>query len=124
MTRQRRWRVYYDGDCGLCQYIVTGLKGLDWVRRCSWIPYQSLSEPPVGLSWGDLQEAVVLETAAGAYMHGYFAFRKLSGALPLLFPMVPVLHIPLVTRIGVRGYRWIADHRHCVAIKTENSGNK
>ena len=123
MTRER-WLVYYDGDCGLCGNIVAGLKVLDWSRRCSWIAYQSLVKPPVGLSWGDLQEAVVLETATGTYHHGYFAFQKLAGALPALFPMVPMLHVPLVTRMGARGYRWIANHRHCAIVKRENPSKK
>lgn len=121
---RKRWRLYYDGDCGLCKIIVIAMKALDWSRRCSWVAYQSLNEPPVGLSCDDLEESVVLETETGAYFHGYFAFRKLSGALPLLFPMVPMLHISLVTRIGVRSYRWIADHRQCVVVKRESSGNE
>ena len=123
MTRQR-WKVYYDGDCGLCQKIVAGLKALDWSRRCSWVAYQKLARPPVGLSWADHQTAVVLETSIGEYFYGYFAFRKLAGALPLLTPLVPTLRIPVVTRIGVRGYLWVADHRNCAVAQREKLGTR
>jgi predicted DCC family thiol-disulfide oxidoreductase YuxK len=112
-----RWQLYYDGDCVLCRSIVVGLKALDWSGRCSWIAYQTLIEPPAGLSWEDLKTAVVLETSPGEYRQGFYAFRKLCGVLPLLLPLVPLLHMPLITRVGVWGYRWIAEHRNCAIVK-------
>ena len=114
---KERWRLYFDGDCALCRSIVVGLKLLDWSGRCSWIAYQSLREPPAGLSWENLRTAVVLETSPGEYLQGYYAFRKLCRVLPLLFPLVPLLQMPLMTRVGVWGYRWIATHRHCANVK-------
>jgi predicted DCC family thiol-disulfide oxidoreductase YuxK len=114
---RHRLQLYYDGDCGLCRAIIVGLKALDWSGRCSWIAYQSLREPPVGLSWENLRTAVVLETSPGEYLQGFYAFRKLCGVLPLLFPLVPLLHMPLITRVGIWVYRWIATHRHCANIK-------
>lgn len=109
----RRWHVYYDGDCRLCRRTVAVLKLLDWSRGCSWVAYQSLNCPPDGLTWEDLNEAVILESPSGKYFHGYFAFRELAGLLPLLSPLAPILHIPYVTCKGTRMYRWVAAHRKC-----------
>ena len=119
MTR-RRWQVYYDGDCGLCRKTVAVLKSQDWFRRCSWVAYQSLNRPPTGLRWDDLRESAILETPSGDYLHGYFAFRKLAGLLPLILLIVPVLHIPWVTRVGTRAYQWIAAHRNCEVAASAN----
>jgi len=106
-----RWLCYYDGDCGFCRGIVRRLSILDVFGRVAWIPYQSLEEPPGGLSWEDLESAVYLERGHGRFYRGFYAFRMLSAGIPPLAPLLPLLWLPGVRFLGEAIYARIARNR-------------
>ena len=106
-----QWLCYYDGDCGFCREVVHRLSGLDVFGRVAWIPYQSLEEPPVGLSWEDLQSAVYLEGGHGRFYRGFYAFRMLAAGIPPLEPLLPLLWLPGVRFLGEALYARIARNR-------------
>ena len=106
-----RWLCYYDGNCGFCNGIVRGLSSLDVLGRVAWIPYQSLEEPPVGLSWEDLESAVYLERGPGRFYRGFYAFRKLAAGIPPLAPLLPLLWMPGVRLLGEALYARVARNR-------------
>ena len=95
-----RWLCYYDGNCGFCSGIVRCLSNLDFFGRVTWIPYQSLAEPPAGLSWADLDSAVYLERGQGRFYRGFYAFRMLSAGIPVLAPLLPLLWLPGIPYLG------------------------
>lgn len=107
-----RWVCYYDGDCGLCVRTARWLSRIDFFSRISWTPYQSLAEPPEGLTWADLDSAAYLVPGAGRLHRGYYAFRMLTLKLLPLMPLAPVLWFPGISRLGTRVYRWIAASRY------------
>ena len=111
----RKHTMFYDGGCGLCRATRACLAALDVSRRVRWRAYQSLSEPPRGLAWADLERAAYLRTADGRTFQGFFAFRALSTRLPLLWPLAPLLWLPGMAALGGRAYRWVAANRRCVA---------
>ncbi len=106
-----RWLCYYDGNCGFCSGIVRGLSSLDVFGRVAWIPYQSLEEPPTGLSWEDLESAVYLERGQGRFYRGFYAFRMLSAGIPPLTLLLPLLWLPGVRFLGEALYARIARNR-------------
>ena len=106
-----RWLCYYDGNCGFCSGIVRGLSRLDVFGRVVWIPYQSLEEPPVGLSWEDLDAAVYLKRGQGRFYRGFYAFRMLSAGIMPLAPLLPLLWLPGVRFLGEALYARIAKNR-------------
>lgn len=107
-----RWKFYYDGDCGLCRWAVKWLIRMDLGRKITWIPFQSLDEPPDNLSWEDLDRAAFLDEGKGDLHEGFYAFRKLTLKLPLLWPMAPVFWLPGIQFPGRAVYRWVALNRY------------
>jgi len=106
-----RWLCYYDGNCGFCRGIVRLLSSLDFFGRVTWIPFQSLETPPVGLSWEDLEAAVYLERGPARFYRGFYAFRMLSAGIIPLAPLLPLLWLPGVRFLGEAVYARIARNR-------------
>jgi predicted DCC family thiol-disulfide oxidoreductase YuxK len=107
----RDWVLYYDGDCGFCTTIVQLLARFDFARRVAWIPYQSLSQPPAGLTWVDLDKAAYIE-GGGRLEGGFFAFRRLTLLLPPLLVLAPLMWLPGLRLLGQPAYRLIARNRY------------
>lgn len=110
-SRSPRWVVYYDGECALCETARRWLSRLDLLGRVEWTPYQSLTRPPLGLSWTDLESAVWLDTGNVRPVRGFYAFRMLALRLPPLTAIAPVLWLPGIARLGERVYGWVARNR-------------
>ena len=112
-VRQRQNRVfYYDGDCVFCTRLVRALIRIDFFKRIRWLPYQTLKEPPDGLSWGELESAAYLDTGQRRLHQGFYGIRMLTLRLLPLLPLAPVLWFPGVNLVGVAAYRWVARNRH------------
>ena len=107
-----RWAFYYDGDCGMCRRIIAVLSSLDVHRSITWVPFQSLDDPPGGLSWDDLDRSAYFDRGKPPLLAGFHAFKALTLRLPLLWPLAPIFCLPGIARPGEIIYRWIADHRH------------
>ena len=110
-SRATRWVVYYDGDCALCETARRWLSRLDVSRSVDWTAYQSLQEPPRGLSWLDLESAMWLDTGDGPRVSGFHAFRILARRLPPLTVLAPLLWLPGMGRAGEWVYGWVALNR-------------
>jgi predicted DCC family thiol-disulfide oxidoreductase YuxK len=68
-----------------------------------------------------LQEMVLIEPG-GRVSGGFYAFRRVAHHVPLLGLLVPVLYLPGVPWLGVRIYRWVAEHRYLILPKRCSSG--
>ncbi len=110
-----RWIFYYDGNCGFCTRVVRGLSRIDFFRQVQWIPFQSLEEPPQGLSWEDLDRASYLDTGRGGLHEGFYSFRMLTLRLLPLVPLAPVFWFPGMNLLGAAVYRWIARNRYHIS---------
>ncbi len=106
-----RWLCCYDSNCGFCRGVVRGLSSLDILGRVTWIPFQSLADPPAGLSWEDLESAVYLKRGQGRFYRGFYAFRMLAAGIPPLAPALPFLWLPGVRFLGDALYARIAKNR-------------
>ena len=112
---RHQWTFYYDGNCSFCTGGVAGLSRLDFFRQVRWMPFQSLEEPPRGLSWEHLNCAAYLDTGRDQLYEGFYSLRMLTLRLPLLVPLAPVLWAPGVNLLGPAVYRWIARNRYLIS---------
>ena len=120
----RRWVLYYDGECAMCEAARRWLSRLDSRRRIEWKAYQSLERPPYGLSWSDLESAAWLDTGSGRPVRGFNAFRTLALRLPLLLPLAPVLWMPGMGRMGDLAYGWMARNRCRLSLCGKRKGGQ
>ncbi len=112
---RHRWTFYYDGNCGFCTKVARLLSRIDNFRQVAWVPFQSLDEPPPGLSWEDLDCAAYLSTGKGRLHEGFHGFKMLTLRLLLLVPLAPLFWFPGINQLGVPVYRWIAKNRYRIS---------
>lgn len=110
-----RFTVFYDGSCALCTSSVS------WVRRLAWlgrIRYVDVSDRAAfqrlapDLEWHAAMKALHVRTADGGVHVGYHGFRALVRAMPLLWPLRPLLALAPVAAVGERIYAWTARQRY------------
>ncbi len=85
---------------------------MDFARGVDWVPYQSLKTPPESLSWDGLDQAAYLDVGAGKLLPGFYAFRRLTLKVALLWPLAPIFWLPGMQLPGVAVYRWVARNRY------------
>jgi predicted DCC family thiol-disulfide oxidoreductase YuxK len=112
--------VIYDGDCRFCQGQVRNLRRLDCCGdRLSFI---SLHDPRVAqrypdLSHNDLMAQMYVVDTNGNRHGGSEAVRYLTRRLPLLWPVMPILHLPGTAGLWRWGYRQVAKRRYKISGK-------
>ena len=125
-TGKAAWTFYYDGECGFCTLSVRILAIADLFRRVNWTAFQELPEPPQGLTWEDLDAAAYLDVVQRVALphgtgkrsrryRGFYAIRMLALRLPPLFPLVPLLWLPGVNKLGEAAYAWVAANRYRIS---------
>jgi predicted DCC family thiol-disulfide oxidoreductase YuxK len=105
------WLVLYDGDCGLCKWLLALL--LRWDRERRLRP-MALQRPEAGALLADLDPA---ERMASWHLVSPDGTRVSAGAaLPSLLRLLPGGRLPAAVlgrfpRLTSAGYRWVAAHR-------------
>lgn len=114
--------VFYDAACALCHRSMTLLRYWDWLDRVELRTLQEATESTRarGLDPRELRREMHVVLPNGDVLRGFFAFRRLLGELPPLWPLVPVFYLPGANVIGPRVYRWIARRRHRILCDGES----
>lgn len=117
--------VLWDGECNFCRKQVNRLRALDLRGRLSFL---SLHDHRAALRYPQLSYEQMLQemwviTPKGARYGGADALRYLSRALPMLWPLAPLLHLPMSMRLWRRLYREIARRRYQLAGKQCDNGS-
>ena len=108
---EHRWRVLYDGDCGLCKWLLCGL--LLWDRAARLQPV-ALQRREAEQLLADLPPA---ERMASWHLISPAGERQSGGAAlaPLLRQLprggVPAAAFARLETLTDRSYRWVAEHR-------------
>jgi predicted DCC family thiol-disulfide oxidoreductase YuxK len=117
-----RWTVLYDGLCPLCIRTATIVDLLDGGRRVALVDFEGswarASALAQGLTREQAREAMHLVAPDGRRVRGFLAFRALTGVVPALWPLAPLLRLPGVAPAGDLIYRFVAarrPRRHCRA---------
>lgn len=94
-----RPKVLYDSHCGFCRSSVEALKVMDLWGKIEYVPSEDLSE-------------MRLQMPQGASYGGFYAFRKLTWMLPMLYPFIGLVYFPGAGIIGPWVYRAVARNRY------------
>jgi predicted DCC family thiol-disulfide oxidoreductase YuxK len=116
--------VIWDGQCNFCRQQVVRLRKLDWTGRLTFL---SLHDPRVGeryplLTHEQLMAEMWVVLPDGRMFGGADALRALSRVLPALWPIAPLLHLPLTMPLWRGLYRWVARNRYRLAGKNCDGG--
>ena len=111
-TKNKSQVLIYDANCRLCDILARWLSRADILNQINWTSYQSLDEPPPGLTWDDLKRSAYLLGGEDQHYEGFYAFRMLTIRLPLLAPLALIFWFPGVGVIGSALYRWVARNRY------------
>jgi predicted DCC family thiol-disulfide oxidoreductase YuxK len=106
----------FDGRCVICQATRRVVTALDWRHRVEWLDLHR---------WGEVQRRypALLPDDAMGQIHvddgrrlyvGFDGTRRILRALPLTFPLWLLLHLPGMTWLGSRVYRFIARRRYAI----------
>lgn len=113
MTTAHRqpWIVLYDGECGLCKWLLAGLLRFDRAGRLRPV---ALQRPEAEALLDDLDPA---EWMASMHVVSPEGWRSSGGeALPSLLRLLrggrlPAAVLERFPRLADAGYRWVAAHR-------------
>ena len=116
--------VIFDGQCNFCRNAVERLAWLDQNQSLSFISLhdQRVSERYRDLSHDDLMEQMYVVDRQGDRHGGSDAVRYLSRRLRLLWPIMPILHLPGSAQIWRWLYRQVARRRYFFAGKQCDTG--
>lgn len=110
--------VIYDGECNFCKTQVSRLRTFD--RGGLRLSYLSLHDPRVSerfpnLTHEQLMEQMYVVDQQGNQYGGSDAVRYLTRRLPLLWPAMPILHLPGTAGIWRWGYHQVAKRRYKIS---------
>ncbi len=105
--------IIYDGQCRFCIRSLAAVRFLD-TRGCMRFHDANLPETRAAfpqISPADTNDAMFV-IASGEQPHrGFFAFRRLAWAGPLLWPSLLLFYFPAASIVGPRIYELIARNR-------------
>lgn len=113
-AREPRFTVFYDGACELCNASVRWVRRLAWLGRIRYVDVNdraAFRRLAADLDHDAAMEAMHVRTADGGVHVGYHGFRALVRAMPLLWPLRPLLALRPVAGVGERLYAWTASRR-------------
>ncbi|MDQ3440734.1 MAG: DCC1-like thiol-disulfide oxidoreductase family protein, partial [Planctomycetota bacterium] len=127
-TKLRRWLgrrisartgsvdVLYDGYCSICRRSVRLLKGWDLLDRLNYLDFRTLDVTAYNAQRGVRLDPVELENSMhvvrrGRVTSGFEGCRTIATALPMFWPIVPLLYLPGLSHAGAAAYRWLAQNR-------------
>jgi predicted DCC family thiol-disulfide oxidoreductase YuxK len=109
---QRR-TVVWDDNCTFCRIWVRWFRRLDWLRVHRFV---GSSDPEVlrstGVSQDETDRAIQL-VSSDERLAGFAAVRAILEVLPISFLWAPILRLPVIGRLGDRGYKYVAARRLC-----------
>jgi predicted DCC family thiol-disulfide oxidoreductase YuxK len=105
----------YDGYCILCIQSKRLIERLDWRKRIEFLDLHdgdTVKSRYPHLAYEQLMGEIHVVTADRKLLQGFEGMRFLLRALPLGFPLWLILHLPGMTWLGQKGYRFIARNRY------------
>ncbi len=104
-TSETRYRVLYDGECGVCSALAAEVRRRDHRQRLRILPYQTQvsAHLPPGVSKKDLECTLHVVLDDGTFVRGAEAVFVVLGTLPAPWSWL--------ARLGSIGpIRWAAHH--------------
>jgi predicted DCC family thiol-disulfide oxidoreductase YuxK len=121
--RTKAIHVVYDGQCAFCIRSLRLFRALDLQRVFRF--YNAHDERSVAnafpeLKNADFDNAMFAVTEDREVYRGFFAFRRMIWASPLMWWMIPIFYFPGAAFFGVRIYAWVARNRLKFGCRSES----
>ena len=113
MSPSRTLHIIYDGHCGFC---IRALNLVNAFDTRGVIRFYDAHQPETfarfpELRDADVEDAMYTVTDGEPLYRGFFAFRRLIWAGPLLWPLLPLFYFPGASLLGPPIYAWVARNR-------------
>jgi predicted DCC family thiol-disulfide oxidoreductase YuxK len=114
--KRGRLQVLYDGLCPLCRRTVRLLACIDLFGRLEFLDFQRLDldeynrRNMLSLARKDLAEEMYV-ISRGKPDRGFYGYRRMALALPVLWPLVPWLFLPGLSSLGAMVYGYVSRNR-------------
>ena len=118
-NKRGRLQVLYDGLCPLCRRTVRLLTSLDLFARLEFLDFRHLDledynrRSGLNLALRDLEEEMYVVCRGKAY-RGFAGYRRIAGAVPAFWALVPWLFLPGISFLGASVYGRVARNRQKV----------
>ena len=107
--------VIYDGHCQFCVASIDMLKVMDLFDRLTFVDYQTCKDLSVlhpDLTKEKVHSQLYLVEPSGILYGGFFAFRRLTLLLPMLYPIIFFVYFPGANVLGPLMYAAISKNRY------------
>jgi predicted DCC family thiol-disulfide oxidoreductase YuxK len=124
LSRRNPVQALYDGMCPLCRRTVRVLGAMDLFRAVEFIDFRSLNlaeynqKHALKLTADALEKEMIL-ISHGRSHGGFEGFRVIALRVPALWPVVPFLFLPGVSKLGGAAYGHVA-HNRLALVKCES----
>ncbi len=108
-------KVVYDGNCQFCTASIEMLKGMDLFGRLTFVDYHTAEDLTVlhkDLTKQKVHSQLYLIEPSGNLHGGFFAFRRMTWLLPMLYPVIFFVYFPGANVLGPIIYAWISKNRY------------
>src|SRR6478735_5473129 len=99
----------FDGRCVICQGTRRTIKSLDWFNRVEFLDLHKKAEVETRFPELDHEEMMgeIHVVADNQIYAGFEATRRMLKEVPLGFPIWALLHIPGMSWLGPKIYRFV-----------------
>lgn len=107
----------FDGECIICQTTERAVRALDWRGRVVFVDLHQAGVLTARFPWLEPDQAmgqIHVVDERGTVYAGFMGTRRLLRELPLGYPLWLLLHLPGMTWLGARIYRFIARRRYAI----------
>ena len=111
-----RLQVLYDGLCPLCKRTVRLLTRFDLFTRLEFLDFRAIDlnaynhSHMLDLARQELEEEMYV-IFQGKANRGFYGYRRIALALPVLWPLAPWLFLPGISSLGALVYGYVARNR-------------
>ena len=107
--------VIWDEKCSFCKSTIGFLRKVDYLEKLSFLPNSdSEALESYGITEEQSQSAMqVVDMSSKIVYSGFYGFRRISLVLVPFAVLFPILSIPIIEKLGVRTYNYVALRRSC-----------
>lgn len=112
MSNEEPLRVWYDGDCGLCQRSRAWCEARVAPSRVRFIDFRAAPDDRLPVSRPELESSMWVETSGGDLVEGFDGWRRLMIAVPRWRWLARLSGAAPLRWLGPPVYRCLARVRH------------
>ncbi len=108
-------KVIYDGHCQFCVGSIKMLKVMDLFARLTFVDYHTQGDLTLlhrDLTFAKVHSQLYLIEPCGNLHGGFFAFRRVTWLLPMLYPLIFFVYFPGANILGPFLYNCISKNRY------------